>query len=159
MNILALDLGTSTGWAVHADGAIASGTVSFKPGRFEGGGMRALRFRGGLAELSSMASGIDALYFENVRRHAAIAAAHVYGVFLATLTAWAEHGSIPYCGEPVGSIKRSATGRGNADKSAMITAMRALGHQPADDNEADTLALLRWAMSATTHTEQAPCST
>ena len=38
--ILALDLGQRTGWAVrNADGAIASGTVEFKPGRFEGGGM------------------------------------------------------------------------------------------------------------------------
>jgi hypothetical protein len=38
--ILALDLGQKTGWAVrNADRAIASGTVEFKPGRFEGGGM------------------------------------------------------------------------------------------------------------------------
>jgi hypothetical protein len=38
--ILALDLGQKTGWAVrNTDGAIASGTVEFKPGRFEGGGM------------------------------------------------------------------------------------------------------------------------
>jgi hypothetical protein len=44
--ILALDLGQKTGWAVrNADGAIASGTVEFKPGRFEGGGMVFLRFR------------------------------------------------------------------------------------------------------------------
>ncbi len=43
--ILALDLGTSTGWALRAhDGLITSGTVSFKPGRFDGGGMRYLRF-------------------------------------------------------------------------------------------------------------------
>ena len=36
--ILALDLGQRTGWAVrNADGAIASGTAEFKPGRFEGG--------------------------------------------------------------------------------------------------------------------------
>jgi hypothetical protein len=35
--ILALDLGQKTGWAVrNTDGAIASGTVEFKPGRFEG---------------------------------------------------------------------------------------------------------------------------
>jgi hypothetical protein len=28
----------------------------------------------------------------------------------------------------------------------MITAMQALGHNPVDDNEADALALLRWAI-------------
>ncbi len=39
--ILALDLGTTTGWALRAhDGLITSGTVSFRPRRFDGGGMR-----------------------------------------------------------------------------------------------------------------------
>jgi hypothetical protein len=37
--VLALDLGQKTGWAVrNADGAIASSTAEFEPGRFEGGG-------------------------------------------------------------------------------------------------------------------------
>ena len=38
--ILALDLGQTTGWAVRArDGVITHGTVQFRPGRHEGGGM------------------------------------------------------------------------------------------------------------------------
>ena len=37
--ILALDLGTTTGWALRGhDGLITSGTASFRPGRFDGGG-------------------------------------------------------------------------------------------------------------------------
>ena len=56
--ILALDLGQTTGWAVrNADGAIASGTVEFKPGRFEGGGMVYLRFRAWLQEVDETAGG------------------------------------------------------------------------------------------------------
>jgi Holliday junction resolvasome RuvABC endonuclease subunit len=47
---------------------------------------------------------------------------------------------------PVGTIKRHATGRGNADKDAVIAAVRALGFDPVDDNEADALALLDWAL-------------
>ncbi|CBA17099.1 hypothetical phage-related protein [Xanthomonas albilineans GPE PC73] len=44
--ILALDLGTRTGWALqHSDGTITSGTEPFTPQRFEGGGMRFLRFK------------------------------------------------------------------------------------------------------------------
>ncbi len=44
--ILALDLGTTTGWALHApDGMITSGSVSFRPSRYDGGGMRYLRFQ------------------------------------------------------------------------------------------------------------------
>jgi hypothetical protein len=42
--ILALDLGTTTGWALRsANGPVAHGFVSFKSQRFEGGGMRYLR--------------------------------------------------------------------------------------------------------------------
>lgn len=85
---------------------------------------------------------LGAIYFEEVRRHIGVDAAHAYGGFLATLTAWCEHHSIPYSGVPVGTIKRHATGKGNADKAAVIAAMRALGHSPANDNEADALALL-----------------
>ena len=44
---------------------------------------------------------------------------------------------IPYRGVPVGTIKRHVTGQGNADKEAVIAAVRALGFDPADDNEAD----------------------
>ncbi|MBX6322601.1 MAG: hypothetical protein IRY94_12290, partial [Rhodospirillaceae bacterium] len=39
--VLALDLGTTTGWALRtSDGRIVSGTQDFRPRRFEGGGMR-----------------------------------------------------------------------------------------------------------------------
>jgi Holliday junction resolvasome RuvABC endonuclease subunit len=144
--ILALDLGTTTGWALRTpDGAITSGTQSFRPQRFEGGGMRFLRFKRWLTELKAHADGIDSLHFEEVRRHVSTDAAHVYGGFLATLTSWCEHHQIPYQGVPVGTIKKHATGKGNASKDEMITAMRRLGHVPTDDNEADALAILHWA--------------
>ena len=146
MNVLALDLGTSTGWAMRSlDGHVISGVESFKPGRFEGGGMRYLRFKRWLTDLKGTTEGLGAVYFEEVRRHAGVDAAHVYGGFLATLTAWCEHHSIPYQGVPVGTIKRHATGKGNASKADVIAAMRALGHEPSDDNEADALALLSFA--------------
>ena len=144
--ILALDLGTTTGWALRTpDGAITSGTQSFRPQRFEGGGMRFLRFKRWLTEVKASADGIDSLHFEEVRRHVSTDAAHAYGGFLATLTSWCEHHQIPYQGVPVGTIKKHATGKGNASKDEMITAMRRLGHVPTDDNEADALAILHWA--------------
>ena len=146
--ILALDLGTTTGWALRGnDGGIISGSASFRPQRFEGGGMRFLRFKRWLTELKGHADGISALYFEEVRRHVSTDAAHAYGGFLATLTAWCEHHQIPYQGVPVGKIKESATGRGNAGKDEVIASVRALGHSPFDDNEADALALLHWAIN------------
>ncbi|WP_277458434.1 crossover junction endodeoxyribonuclease RuvC [Methylococcus capsulatus] len=145
--ILSLDLGTRTGWAVLGrDGSITSGSESFKPQRFEGGGMRYLRFKRWLAEIKQSADGLDAVYFEEVRRHAGVDAAHAYGGFMAQLTAWCEHHGIPYQGVPVGTIKKHATGKGNASKDEMMAAVRARGHAPADDDEADALALLHWAI-------------
>ena len=146
-SILAIDLGTITGWALRTrDGSMTSGIQSFRPQRFEGGGMRYLRFRRWLAEIRTAAEEIHAVYFEEVRRHIGVDAAHVYGGLMATLTAWCEHHNIPYQGVPVGTIKKHATGRGNASKEEVMAAMRALGHHPADDNEADALALLYWAL-------------
>lgn len=146
--VLALDLGTRTGWALRsAEGLITSGTEHFRPQRFEGGGMRYLRFKRWLTEIKAAAGDIDEIYFEEVRRHLATDAAHAYGGFLAVLTSWCEHHGIAYQGVPVGTIKKYATGKGNADKAAMIEAMRSRGFAPVDDNEADALALLHWAIA------------
>jgi hypothetical protein len=145
--ILALDLGTTTGWALRSpEGLVTSGTLSLKPSRYDGGGMRYVRFRAWLDQLGLDAGPIGAIHFEEVRRHAGTDAAHVYGGLLATLTAWAETAGIPYQGVPVGTIKRHATGKGNAPKEAMIAAARARGFSPTDDNEADAIAILFWAI-------------
>jgi len=145
--ILSLDLGTTTGWAMQlAGGVIESGTMFFRPSRYDGGGMRYLRFRGWLGSIATDAPGLSAVYFEEVRRHIGTDAAHLYGGFLAMLTAWCEQNKIPYQGVPVGTIKRHVTGKGNADKAAMIEAIRARGFSPADDNEADAIAILLWAI-------------
>ncbi len=147
--VLALDLGTVTGWALRdTEGTITSGTASFRSDRFSGGGMRFLCFKCWLTELKNAAGGIDAVYLEEVRRHAGTTAAHIYGGFLAHVTAWCERHGIPYQGVPVGTIKRHVTGKGNASKDAVIAAVRARGFAPADDNEADAIALLLWAIES-----------
>ena len=143
--VLTLDLGTTTGWASLIDGAIHSGTVSLRPSRYDGGGIRYLRFRGWLDSVVEDSGIPGAIHFEEVRRHVSTDSAHVYGGLLATLTAWCEQKRIPYQGVPVGTIKRFIAGKGNADKAAVIAAVRARGFNPADDNEADALAILLWA--------------
>ena len=146
--ILALDLGHRIGWALRsACGVITSGVAEFRPDRWQGGGMKFLRFRRWLTELKADAGGLDAVLYEQVRSHAGVDASHAYGGWLAILTAWCEHHGIPYQGVPVGTIKRHVTGKGNADKQAVIAAVRQLGFAPADDNEADALALLNWAVA------------
>ncbi|MCG7879278.1 MAG: hypothetical protein N0C90_23535 [Candidatus Thiodiazotropha endolucinida] len=145
--VLCLDLGTTTGWAVHSkQGVITSGTISFKNDRWQGGGMRFLKFNRFLNELNENAGPISMVFFEEVRRHMGVDAAHAYGGFMAHLTAWCEQQNIAYEGVPVGTIKRHATGKGNANKTMMIESAKARGHLSADDNEADALALVYWAI-------------
>ena len=145
--LLALDLGTTTGWALHgADGLISSGTVSFRPGRFDGGGMRYLRFSNWLGELERLSGPIAAIWFEEVRAHRGVDTSHVYGGLMATLTAWAELRGIPYQGVPVGTWKRCVCGKGNASKEDVVAAMVAKGFAPTNYDEADALAILHWVI-------------
>ncbi|MBM3560400.1 MAG: hypothetical protein FJX53_11100, partial [Alphaproteobacteria bacterium] len=126
--ILALDLATTTGYALRtADGAIVSGTASFRPSRYDGGGIRYLRFRAWLEKLVDDAGGIDVAYHEEIRRHLSTDSAHVHGGLLATLTAWCEQRGIAYQGVPVGTIKRHIAGKGNASKDEVIAAVKARG--------------------------------
>jgi Holliday junction resolvasome RuvABC endonuclease subunit len=147
MNILALDLGLTSGWALSsADRLITSGTAEFRHDRWQGGGVRFLRFKQWLTELKHRSGGLDLVVYEQVRRHAGVDASHAYGGWLAILTAWCEHHGIAYQGVPVGTIKRFIAGKGNADKQAVIAAVRERGFSPADDNEADAIAILLWAI-------------
>lgn len=144
MTVLALDLGTKCGHAIWLPGGHAvSGVWDFAGRRHEGGGMRYLRFRKHLEDIHA-SSPLSSVVYEEVRHHTGTDAAHVYGGLLAVLSSWCEERGVPYAGVPVGTIKRHATGKGNASKDMMIAAARALGWRPVDDNEADALHILRY---------------
>jgi len=153
--IVAFDLGTLTGWALQ-DGSIRhSGVWNLKGSRFEGGGMRFVRFKRFLNEIGR----VDLVTYEEVRRHMGVDAAHVYGGLQATLTAWCEEQkakdmktgkeiTVPYEAVPVATIKIHATGKGNASKEAMMTAFeKRTGRAPIDDNEADAWWLLDYTVA------------
>jgi len=146
-SILAIDIGTYTGWAIAlADKTIISGTQSFKPSRMEGCGMKYLKFKRWLTEINQSVGGIGEVHFERVEKHAGTIAAQTYGAFAGHLMSWCEENSIPYSNVPVGTIKKSATGKGNASKEQMINAAKKIGFNPVDDNEADAIHILRYVM-------------
>ena len=147
MALLALDLGTKTGYAFGRTGAVISGTALFEPQRFEGGGMRYLRFRQWLDEMVALQP-FEEVVFEEVRAHKGVDAAHVYGGLLGHLSAWCEEKKVPYSGVPVGTVKKFWTGKGNATKEKMIAAAELYGYKPGDDNEADALALWHFRMAS-----------
>lgn len=145
--MLALDLGTTAGWALRsADGLVTSGSVWFRPSRYEGGGMRYARLRAWLERLAADAGPIGAIYFEEVRPHVG-----TDGERLRRLARDADRmgrdrrRALPGR-SPSASIKRHATGKGNAAKESVMAAARARGFGPADDNDADAIAILLWAI-------------
>lgn len=152
--ILAVDLGTQCGWALHhVGGRIEHGSESFHAKRSEGPGAKFVRFRRFLNDRLQSAGGeINAVYWEDVRRHSATDAAHVYGGFLAILTGWCEIAGIRYQGNgvPVGVIKKHATGNGAAKKDQMVAWAKSIGFATKDDNAADALGILRFALDRET---------
>jgi len=144
--ILALDVGTTTGWAGMLEGEIYSGKAKLKTSK-ETKATRYLGFEELLKALDKLTKcSVDTVYYEHVRAHSGVDAAHVYGGFEAILTMYFAIAKVKLEPVPVGTIKKHATGKGNASKQEMIEAMKAKGHNPSDDNEADALALLHYAI-------------
>ena len=147
MIILALDLGTTTGWAIYDGSRIRSGSIDFKSSRFESVNRRFVKFKRWLeSKHSEQLLGLNLIYFEEVHKHSATDAAHAYGGFFAVLTSFCEENSIEYQGVGVKTIKKFIAATGNADKIDVIKAVQKLGFNPSDDNEADALALLQYAL-------------
>lgn len=144
--LLSLSLGTDTGWAISTEsGCIISGTARFRPRLFDKDGQRYLRFERWLDRTRDVLGRIDEVYFKEVRRYRGGVIDSDCGGFLAALTAWCEEHGIFYGGVPAGTIKKFIAGKDNAGNEAVIAAVKALGHQPKDNKEADALALLHCA--------------
>lgn len=144
MKLLSLDFGADMGWGLWDDGTVTSGVWHLNKAsqsRFEGGGMKFVRFIRMLKELPRP----DRVSFEEVRQHAGTSAAHAYGGYCSHLMSWCENSDppIPYEGIPVATIKKRATGKGNASKDEMIaSAQTLLKREPENDDEADVLWIL-----------------
>jgi Holliday junction resolvasome RuvABC endonuclease subunit len=146
MNIITLDLGTKTGWALYQEdtNTVTSGTFSCKDSRWVGGGMKFVNFINFVKSLYGKCQGSETLvYYEEVRRHVGVDAAHAYGGFHAFLIAWADQNTIPYEAVPVSTIKKHITGKGNAKKKEIIEAVnQKYNLRVKDDNEADAIAMM-----------------
>ena len=147
VGVLALDLATATGWALRdARGAVTSGTEHFELRRGESTGMRLLRFRRWLREV--LTPEVQLVAYEQPvihrkRRQLNQSVAHnLEGVLLAEIEGKADYA----CPTPA-EIKKHATGRGNANKEAMVQAAQARWRRPVEDlDEADALCVLAWAL-------------
>ena len=143
MSILALDLGTKCGWATEED----SGVWNLKPSTHESAGERYRKFQD---LLENLLWEIDYVVYEEVHAHIGVEAAHVYGGLVAVLQCECLKKEISYRGIGVQTIKKHATGHGNAKKDDMlIAATLKFPHiNIIDDNHADALHLLDYALTA-----------
>jgi Holliday junction resolvasome RuvABC endonuclease subunit len=146
--ILALDLMSNLGWACRSDdGQIHYGTETFKVPQVESPGFRWLRFRNWLKRIYETIHPTT-IFFEEVKGFPSKNRgrdSRVYYGFEHSLTAFCVAASLDHHGVPVGTIKKFIAGGGNASKEAVIRAVQAQGHRPADSNQADAIALLLYA--------------
>mgnify|MGYP000929385321 FL=1 len=141
--ILALDVATHCGWAVTRE---IYGVWDLTPKRDESAGMRLIRFRHKLKEVI-VNENINLVVFERPGgRH--VGAVIVHSELQGQVKVVCEDLGIEYRGYSSQEIKKFATGKGNANKAAMIEAAKnKLEYPGKDDNEADDLWLLELAKS------------
>ena len=148
MHIIALDLGTKTGFAEYADGeAISEQWVLWKTSKHNKDlliGCRVRDFQHKLEDLACSQEYLpDVIYYESVHRHLGTQAAHIYGALLGTLEAFCLTHKIRLVPVGVKQIKKAATGNGNASKGdMMVAAMNNWGIDNISEDEADALGLL-----------------
>lgn len=157
MNVLALDLATRTGWALMENGRLESGADSFEVGRGESPGMRFIKFNRWLEHLVFPASyehGTPPIGEPRVRLIAyeqpfvmrSGAAAEIVLGFATRVQEFCARYAIEHTAVNGMRLKKWTTGRGNADKAAMLEAVTRRWRRVEDHNEADAVALLYWAL-------------
>jgi Holliday junction resolvasome RuvABC endonuclease subunit len=147
MKILALDPATKFGFA-HSSGPAGTWDLSIR--RDESRGMRLIRLHGKLTEILQ-GVGVDLVVFEAARnagpkmQGALVVQAELQGV----LVLWCEQRKIEYKGVSPSEVKKHATGKGNANKHAMIAAAKKRWPDAIieDDNMADALWILDMAQT------------
>jgi Holliday junction resolvasome RuvABC endonuclease subunit len=147
MIILGIDAATKTGWAVYdtdeGGRLIESGVQDFSKKRGESNGLMFLRFRKWLDWMMRNIAPSVVCYEQS--HHRGGAATEIgYGLTTRIQEAAIKYG-VEYAPVRTTTLKKHATGKGNADKELMVARARAiLGREPVDDNEADAVHICRW---------------
>lgn len=148
VNVLALDLGTYTGWAFAGrDGSMVYGTEHFLQRNKWHAGQRWSNFRAWLSK-TIVERQVEVLWYEDVKNHAGVLAAHVYGGYLAMVEMVCAQHNVRLEKVGVKQAKKAWTGNGNAGKPEMIATAKAKGFRIASDEDdtADALAILSYGV-------------
>jgi Holliday junction resolvasome RuvABC endonuclease subunit len=146
MNLLALDLATRTGWASWT-GVLESGVQVFDIKRGESPGMRYLRFRRWLEDLAQLIAPDLIVYEQTIMRgHGSQAPQEITNGFSTRVQELCALRAIDHAAVYPSTLKKWTTGKGNADKAAMMAAVAERWKAVTDDNESDAIALLHYAL-------------
>jgi len=130
VNILALDLGTKTGWAVHWPGITETGVQTFDVKRGESPGMRYIRFNEWLLRTVGPLAGehrsMGLIVYEQTHQRGG-AATEVAAGFATRVQEFCAKWGIEHTAVHTGTLKKFAAGSGNAGKADMIEAAANLG--------------------------------
>lgn len=139
--ILSLDIASNTGFCT----ATASGVWNLTPRKNESKGMRLIKFKASLREIVQSEQ-ISLIVFEGAVTYSKFPN-HVALELQGVLKLFCEEVGIEYKSYMPSEIKKFATGKGNANKEAMIKAANErFGYNVRDDNEADAVCLYRLAI-------------
>lgn len=123
--VLGIDPALACGWSLvefPSGRLLHRGVWTLRHGRLEGGGMMFVRLETWLTD--ACARRPDLIAIEEVRRHAGVTAAHLYGGITTTITKVCEDLGMTYTAVPIGTWKKIATGKGNASKKEVMAAAR-----------------------------------
>ena len=142
--ILAIDSGTLTGWATNTE-PITSGVQDFSLKRGESPGMRFLMFQKWFIQMLETIKP-DLVIYE--RAHHRGGAPTEVGVGLTThLQSACTAMDVEYAAVHSKTLKKYATGKGNASKDSMMEAATEKGWTFQDNNECDAQWLLDYAIN------------
>ncbi len=142
--ILALDIGTSCGWAALGDDdRVRSGTWDISVDRGQADGWRYVHLRRHLVKLE----GVELVAIEKTQWMQG-AAIEVHAGITATIACWAAERGIEFMQVHNGTLKKFITGRGNAEKElvAEYVAKRFPEQLIKTTDQSDALGVLLWAI-------------
>lgn len=124
MKILALDPGTQCGYAIgDTSGVIASGVWNLKPNRGDSPGMRYIKLRGQLQAARAAYPDIVLLVYEQpqafLSKYRGGTASEIAYALVGEIQSWCAGVGMNHTAVHAATLKKWATGKGNANKEAM----------------------------------------
>lgn len=145
--VLALDCAGKCGFAVS--GSDFHGVKDIRPQLNQRPGIRYQRLIRLMDSALQQFPDLDLIaYEEPIPNHSGMAAAELAWGYVAIIKLWCAEYEIAVRGVYISSWKKYVTGHGTASKQMVMAAVRHLGYHPEDDNHADAIGVMLYAIQS-----------